>query len=39
MACMAHVCKECGWEEEDNEPGPKKCPKCGGKVNHFFDEE
>lgn len=40
MACMEHYCdnRQCDWSAMDNE-SHKKCPKCGGKVISFFDEE
>ena len=39
MACMEHVCRDCGWVWFDNQPHPL-CTKCGGcQVAHHFDEE
>lgn len=39
MACMEHVCTECPWSICDNVASHVECPKCGGDVHSFFDEE
>jgi len=38
MACMEHVCNDCGHAIFNNEAGPMGCPKCGGDMNRYFDE-
>ena len=38
MACMEHQCLECNHLEMNNLPGPSECPKCGGRMAHYFDE-
>lgn len=38
MACMAHVCKDCSAQWEDNRH-LSLCPKCGsGDIETVFDE-
>lgn len=40
MACMEHFCVKCGWSTFDNSSGSLQvCPKCGGDLNHCFDED
>jgi len=40
MACMEHECDDCGWFTMDNNArNPKYCPRCGGDVRHYWDEE
>jgi len=40
MACMEHICiqQKCGWYVIDNQ-SHKCCPRCGGPVRSYFDEE
>ena len=38
MACMTHLCCECGIEWFDN-LARGTCPECGGSASHSFDEE
>ena len=39
MACMEHTCVDCNWSTFDNTShGPGVCPKCGGRLQHTFDE-
>lgn len=38
MATMEHVCTGCSWFAMDNCAGPYLCPKCGARVQHFWDE-
>lgn len=39
MACCEYKCIniDCGWYIMTNEDF-KKCPRCGGKLNEYFDE-
>ncbi len=40
MACLEHVCTECDWTIEDNvDRRGESCPKCGARIQTFFDEE
>jgi predicted nucleic acid-binding Zn-ribbon protein len=41
MACLEHVCRECGWFTFSNTPGSVgACPECGGtQFVTYFDEE
>jgi ribosomal protein L37E len=41
MACMEHMCRECGKMVFDNHPGsPGRCPQCGhDDWSHTWDEE
>lgn len=40
MACMENVCENhvCSFQQFSNEV-IKVCPRCGGKVLNFFDED
>lgn len=40
MACMENICQDhvCGWSQFSNESFTE-CPRCGGKVLNYFDEE
>lgn len=38
MACMEHVCEECGYTYFDN-TRYGCCPKCGGDTRDYCDEE
>lgn len=37
MACLDHVCLECGYAWMDNHRAAW-CPKCCGRVTNDFDE-
>lgn len=39
MACMEHTCTECSWSAFNNRSFIAACPKCGGKVQSFWDEQ
>lgn len=40
MTCMEHICiqQKCGWYAMDNKKH-RYCPKCGGPIQSYFDEE
>lgn len=38
MACTENQCLSCDWFEFEN-LSRRKCPRCGGRVKAFFDEE
>jgi predicted nucleic acid-binding Zn-ribbon protein len=39
MACMEHACTKCDFAAFNNVPRMHSCPKCGGPVQSFFDED
>lgn len=40
MSCMEHFCVNCGHAEfNNNARSPSMCPKCGGQMNHTWDEQ
>ena len=40
MACCEHTCRDCGHAEFNNAVrSPDTCPKCGGKMQHAWDED
>lgn len=38
MACLEYSCAACGWGDVTNSL-IRHCPRCGGALQRFFDEE